>query len=495
MTILPDWLTRQAKQQCNKHAILSGTVSWTFGDLDAQANLYAGRLASAGITAEDRVAVLSHNSLAFVAIIHALTKLDAVLVPLNIRLTDSEAAWQIVDSDARLLLCDASLVDKALVILASLSDVRLFTIGDSEDPKIPAIEALESQVVTAHSLIDLDATQAIIYTSGTTGRPKGARVTYGMQWWSAIGSAINLGHDPEDIWLDTLPLFHISGLSILWRSVINGISVALFERFDPVQVNAAISRERITIISVVAVMLQRMLAAQDNAYPSWLRCVLIGGGPVSPSLLESCASRDIPVVQTYGMTESCAQAVTLSPGDALRKLGSAGRPLAAVQLRIHGENGDASPNESGEIWLRGPTITPGYYHQPEATANAFEDGWFKTGDIGYLDDEGYLFVLDRRVDLIISGGENIYPAEVEAALLSHPAVVEAGVRGQNDPVWGQVPVAYVHLHDDVSVTLPELLAHVTARVAPYKVPKAIHFVGPLPRNAAGKLLRRLLGGD
>ena len=192
------------------------------------------------------------------------------------------------------------------------------------------------------------------------------------------------------------------------------------------------------------------------------------------------------------MTETCSQAVTLAPTDALRKLGSAGRPLPSVQLRILHEGQEAQPEEAGEIYLKGPTITPGYANRPDATAHAISDGWLATGDIGYLDTEGYLYVLDRRSDLIISGGENVYPAEIEAVLLSHPDVTEAGVCGQSDAQWGQVPIAFVHLKEGSTVSTNTLLEYASQRLARYKQPRAVSIVEQLPRNSSGKLLRREL---
>jgi O-succinylbenzoic acid--CoA ligase len=279
------------------------------------------------------------------------------------------------------------------------------------------------------------------------------------------------------------------------RSVIYGISVVLHEKFEAEAINRAISEDGVTIISVVTVMLQRMLAGLDanhKQYPAALRCVLLGGGPAPRPLLEDCARRAIPVVQTYGLTESCSQAVTLSPADALRKLGSAGRPLLPVQLRIMHDQQQAQAGEEGVIYLKGPTITPGYAERPDATAQAFHDGWLSTGDMGYLDAEGYLYVLDRRSDLIISGGENVYPAEIEAVLLAHPDVEEVGVCGQTDAQWGQVPIAFIRQRTGSSVQAASLLAYAAERLARYKHPRAIYFVEQLPRNSAGKLVRREL---
>jgi O-succinylbenzoic acid--CoA ligase len=530
MTLLPDWLTRAAQNYPDKLALRCEGTDWSFAELDRQATRLARGLAAQGVRAGDRVALLAQNGLPFAALVHALTRLGAVLVPLNTRLTPAELAWQLADVRAAWLLADTHYADlvreirtrhegyegaeeregnegnegaevletsgahapfpsPGTVLETAFSDPFVLFATFASFVSRPA-----SQDVILRTEIDLDAPQAIIYTSGTTGQPKGAIITYGMQWWGAVGSALNLGHDPADRWLACTPFFHVSGLSILFRSVIYGIGVVVHERFDAAAINRSIRGDGVTIISVVAVMVQRMLDDLGaDQYPPALRCLLLGGGPAPLPLLQACAHRNIPVVQTYGMTESCAQAVTLAPADALRKLGSAGKPLAAVELRIVDNNGQRVPNGvPGEIELRGPTITPGYAERPDATARAFNAaGWFATGDLGYLDAEGYLFVLDRRADLIISGGENVYPAEIEAALLAHPTVAEAGAFGQPDARWGQVPIALVRLHDGAAITPDALLLFLADRLAHYKLPHAIHIVPtPLPRNAAGKLLRR-----
>ena len=501
--LLPDWLMRCAENRPAHLALSDGRTRWSFAELNTQVTQCARRLAAIGVDEGSHVALLAGNSLDFVVLVHALTRLRAVLVPLNTRLTHDELIWQIGDVEATLLICDAEHLERAFEIAQQVENVQLATFetsirinkGETEHNVIMLSEVGESESCTLQTLIDLDATQAIMYTSGTTGMPKGAIITYGMQWWSATSSALNLGHDPDDCWLACLSFFHIGGLTMLMKGVIYGISVYVQPRFDAIAVNDAIMYERVTIISVVSVMLQRMLADLDErgkTYPDTMRCVLLGGGPAPQPLLEACASRTIPVVQTYGMTEACSQAVTLAPDDALRKLGSAGRPLAAVQLRVMNEDRMAQAGEAGEIQLQGPTITPGYYKRPDATARAFHDGWFATGDIGYLDAEGYLYMLDRRSDLIISGGENVYPAEIEAVLLAHPAVQEAGVTGRADAQWGQVPIAFVHLYEGQGANEKELMSFVASRLAKYKRPSTIYIVGALPRNSSGKLLRREL---
>jgi len=470
---------------------------WSFAELDRQATRLAQQLATLGVTSGNRVALLAANGLSYVAFVHALTRLGAILVPLNLRLTREELRWQVLDVHASLLVCDEHCATLAAEVGQAVPQLPLATLATESQSGETVVSELPEKDVQLRTLIDLSEPQAILYTSGTTGQPKGVLITYGMQWWNAVGSALNLGHNLDDRWLACLPLYHIGGLSILMRSVMYGISVVVHEKFAEERINRSIVEDKITIISVVAIMLQRMLAALDSnrsgvSYPATLRCVLVGGGPVPYALLEACLLRNIPVVQTYGLTESGSQAVTLSPADAVRKPGSAGRPLPAVQLCIMHDNRQAAPGEPGEIFLQGPTITPGYVDRPEATAQALQDGWFATGDIGYLDKEGYLFVLDRRADLIISGGENVYPAEIESVLLSHPAVKEAGVCGQADSVWGQVPIAFVVLNEGSTLSSGELLDYTAQKLARYKQPRTVHFTEQLPRTSSGKLLRREL---
>jgi O-succinylbenzoic acid--CoA ligase len=495
---LPDWLSRCALQYPNRIALRIGTKQLTFVELHLAIDRYAYQLARIGIHEESRVALMAHNGLYFVLVVHALTRLGAILIPLNLRLSIAEISWQIDDIEATHLLYDASHRDPAIEIKNTFPNMTCALVENDNLSGETAVDLLPEKKVELRSQIDLGMTQAIIYTSGTTGHPKGAIITYGMQWWNAIGSALNLGLQAEDHWLACLPLFHIGGLSILWRSAIYGISVTLYERFDAEEIDHELQSGSITIISVVAVMVQRLLAVRDahnpkSGYPAAVRCMLLGGGPIPATLIEDCVQRQLPIVQTYGMTESCSQAVTVSPKDIVRKPGSAGFPLAPVQMEIRKEDGIlAEIGIEGEIWLRGPTITPGYAGKQNHHNSHLKDRWFATGDIGYIDSDGYLYVLDRRADLIISGGENIYPAEIESVLLTHPSIAEAGVRGGQDEQWGQVPIAFVRLKENAQATPGELIAFASQHLANYKVPRQIFLVESLPRNATGKLLRRLL---
>lgn len=518
--MMPEWLGRRAYLSPHAPALMADGERWTFAALDARARAAARWLRTAahnageqpvvtgaGVVAGPRIAVLLPDDVNFVTIVHALPKIGAVLVPVNARLTAAEIAWQLQRCGARVLVHDDTYAPTARDVAGAVSGLQLLSVADANlpDTVLPATAHTEHEEVAGHAPrqpqqtknIATDAVHSIIFTSGTTGRPKGAMLTYGNFWWSATTSALNLGVQADDCWLACMPLFHVGGLSILLRSVLYGTAVVLHDGFDADAVNRAIDTEKVTLLSAVATMLQRMLDARgDKPYPDTLRAVLLGGGPAPPPLLRRAAAAGVRVLQTYGLTESASQAATLAPDDALRKLGSAGKPLFATDVRIVdvGETIETKHGERriGEIALAGPTITPGYWDDKEATAAVMRDGLFHTGDLGYLDDEGYLYVVDRRVDLIVSGGENVYPAEVEAVLLQHDAVAEAGVVGVAHSEWGQVPVAVVVRKDGATVSGVELQTFCRDKLAGYKVPRYVHFAPSLPRTAAGKLRRSAL---
>ena len=495
----PDWLESNAADHPDRIALVADGKSWTYLALDADATRMARRLATLGVRFGDRIASLLHNGSAAAILPHAALRLGATIVPLNVRLGESEIAWQLRDSAPRVLVAESRTIKHVQNVLSDNADLVTVSVdADGASPGRCFLDEVDEAVVPLQLTHDADAVLAVIYTSGTTGRPKGAMLTVANFWWSAAGSALNLGTREDDRWLACIPLFHIGGLSIVMRSAIYGITAVVIDGFDPDVVNATIDSGSITIVSVVALMMQRMLDARGaKPFPPTLRLVLLGGGPAPRALLERCISSRIPIAQTYGLTETCSQSATLPPRDAHRKLGSAGKVLQPNELRIAvSDDRIAGTNTEGEILVRGPIVMAGYLGRANATSRAIVDGWLHTGDVGTLDEDGYLYVVDRRDDLIVTGGENVYPAEVEAVLVSHPSVAEAGVIGIDDVEWGQRVVAIARLKDGSQITRIDSLAlqaFCRAQLAGYKVPKEIRFVSePLPRTASGKLRRKSL---
>ncbi|RLT39453.1 MAG: o-succinylbenzoate--CoA ligase [Chloroflexi bacterium] len=482
---LQDWVALRARTHPMHVALECSGEAWDYATLEARVASAAGALRTEGVEAGEPVAVVANNGLPIARFAHAIPRSGALFMPLNARLSVSEITYQLRDSRARLLLHDASLSTLALEAAAK-AGVRTLAIEDARwDAGVP---------VEAPASIEADRVHSVIYTSGTTGRPKGALLTHGNFHWSAVASAANLGVEDDDRWLACMPLFHVGGLSILLRSAIYGTTAVIHERFEEARVDRALREERVTLLSVVATMLQRVFAVSPDGFSPSLRGVLLGGGPAPRPLLEEAARRSMPVMQTYGLTETCSQVATLGQADALRKLGSAGLPLLTSTLRIEADGRDAEAGEVGEILVAGPTVCAGYLHRPDATAAAIRDGWLHTGDLGWRDDEGYLYVADRRDDLIVSGGENVYPAEVESALLEHRAIEEAAVVGMPDDRWGARVVAVVVPRANIEAPSTAAIdAHLRERLAGYKVPREIIVEAePLPRTASGKLQRHLV---
>ncbi|MFY4777279.1 o-succinylbenzoate--CoA ligase [Metabacillus sp. RGM 3146] len=477
--VMPNWLMQRAHLTPERIGLVYNEKEFTFLKLHEEATLKFLKLKNFGVEKGDHVAVLMKNSAEMVSLLHAIFYAGAQAVLLNSRLTEEELRWQLEDAEAKLAVCDASLIGK--IEASNTSVISLDQLNQAEE-----------LAYTPEKEFNLKQTASIMYTSGTTGFPKGVQQTFGNHWWSASGSLLNLGLSENDKWLAAVPVFHISGLSILFRSVIYGISVVLFDKFDAKSINQTIMTKGITTISVVGTMLKEMIEEMgERKYPKTFRCMLLGGGPAAKSMLEECKEKKIPVFQTFGMTETSSQFTTLSPEYSISKLGSAGKPLFPNQIKILGENGEEkAANEAGEILVKGPNVTPGYWKREEATEKNIINGWFRTGDIGLLDEEGFLYVLDRRSDLIISGGENVYPAEIESVLSGHPSVKEAGVAGASHEKWGEVPHAFIVLSSNAEKQ--DLIDYCKEYLAPYKIPAYITFTSELPRNASRKLLRRTL---
>lgn len=486
---MPEWLAQRAKISPDRLALTWGPDErWTYRDLSIRVEATASRLRMAGLQPGDRLGLLAWNSPAAVQTIHAVARTGLVLVPLNARLTASELRRQVTRASISALVYDEANEKIAGSLLTSGDAVRDMPLGQ--------LTEIDTGIRTTAEPDHLDpsALHTIVFTSGTTGSPKGVMLSAGNHLWSAIGSCLNLGLSSDDRWLLCLPLFHVGGLAVLFRSVIYGTAVVLQESFDPVTANRAIDEEGVTVGSVVGTMLRRMLKERhERPYPPTVRCLLVGGGPVPSSLLDACQRLGLPAVQTYGLTEAASQVATERPGETLRPRGSVGRPLFPTEIRIEGEDGTPlPPGKQGEIAVRGPTVSAGYYNQPEESRHLLRGGWLHTGDIGHLDREGYLYVVGRRDNTVVSGGENVNLEEVEEVLNSHPQVADAGAVGLPHPLWDQVVGVGVVVADGASINVDDLMEFCRSHLAPYKLPNSLHVLPELPRNALGKLSRAAL---
>jgi O-succinylbenzoic acid--CoA ligase len=452
--VVEAWLARAAAAAPGATAIETPVGSWTYAQLHAAARAAAGELAARGAGPGERVAIALPAGLAFAQALHACLLLGAVAVPVDLRLAPAER--------------DLIAAGAAVTVGEPLPGAN----GDAVDPA--GVRRAGQHGAAASSGHDLDALAAIIHTSGTTSAPRPVALTYGNLLWSALGSAVALGLDPRERWLCALPVSHVGGLSILVRSAIYATTAVVHERFEAERVLDALQAREITLVSLVATTLDRLLE-EGLRGPLALRCALTGGGPVPAALLDRAHDAGVPVSLTYGLTETCSQVTTTPVAEIGASRTSAGGPLFCTSVRI-------APDE--EILVRGPTVAPG------APA---PDGWLHTGDLGSLDERGRLRVTGRKADTIVSGGENVAPAEVEAVLEAHAGVREAAVLGRPDERWGEAVTAIVVARGGAALDPEELREHCRRALAPFKVPKRFVLAAePLPRTRSGKLLRREL---
>jgi len=439
--LLDNWLAQRALTSPDRAALIASGTALTYAELEREASAAARRLAARGVRRDASVVLELSGGVDHAIVLHALMKLGAVVHPLGARLSPAEREAEIERT-------------RPALVVASPEDAA------GREADLP--------LLGEH---DLSAIHCRLMTSGTSGRPRTVGLTYGNHLWNAVGSAFKIGVDPADRWLCCLPLHHVGGLSILMRSVIYGTGVVVHAGFDVDRVAESLRSDGVTLISLVPTMLVRLLEAGVEL--SGPRVILLGGGPVPVEVIEEAAGRGAKVVQTYGLTEAASQVTTLEPNEAHRKLGSAGRPLLTTHLRI----------QDGEILVQGPTVGPGL---------ADEDGWLHSGDLGRIDDEGFLYVEDRLDDVIVTGGENVVPSEVEDVLLRHPGVAEAAAVARPDPEWQQAVTAVVVLREGARASADELRRHCASALAGPKVPKRVEFAPELPRTPSGKVLRRAL---
>ena len=471
---MQNWLTARLNTSPNAPALYADDACWTYHQLEQMARRYVTALAP-HIRDGQRVALLLDNQPEAIFAIHALIGMGATLVPLNTRLTRDEIAYQLTRSDAALLLTSTAYAERVAGLDVPALHVESISADTVPDPR-------------PFAPVDASAPLAIIFTSGTTGQPKGAVLTAGNFYSSAMSSAFHTGILPDDRWLCVLPLYHVGGLSIVIRSVLYGTSIDLHPRFDLERVRDALLRQPITMASLVPTMLHRLLESDERRWNPAFRLLLLGGAAATPELIERGIARGIPVVPTYGMSEAASQIATSTPELARRKPGSVGRPLFFTQVRIVDEAGrEMPPGEYGEVVVSGLTVMQGYLNDDAATARAIQPDGLHTGDIGYLDADGDLWLVQRRSDLIVTGGENVYPAEVEAIIRQHPAVQDVVVVGVPDAEWGQRVAAAILLKNPAEAA--ELEAFCRQHLAGYKVPRRIRFVESLPMTSSGKIIR------
>ncbi len=491
-------MLRRAELNPERTALIFEGEETLYGELAERVRRQATLLKSCGVCVGDRVGYLGFNHPALLETLFAAQALGAIFVPLNFRLTAEELTFIINDAGIHTLVVDDALRPVVEPAMAGLCCRHYF----SSESKADGWRHLYSERTAAAPLaaavsVDQHDVAIIMYTSGTTGLPKGAMLTHGNIMWNNFNAMLAFGGSRDDVILTVAPLFHIGGLNVMTLgSFHTGSTLVLLRSFDATEVLSAFERYQVTHMfgapAMYLFMSQQPQFAETDL--SSIKNLICGAAPVPESLIELYGERGVDFCQGYGLTETAPFSAFLTPEWAITKLGSAGQaPLYSDTRIVDSENRPLPTGERGEICLRGPNIMKGYWNRPEATAEAIDaEGWFHSGDIGYLDEDGFLFICDRLKDMVISGGENVYPAEVESALYRHDAIAEVAVIGLPDEKWGEAVTAVVALHEGQELSLEQLREFATPLLARYKLPLRLHIVDALPRNPAGKVLKFVL---
>ena len=498
------FVAKRAALQPNHEAIVdvASGKRLTYSALDARCNRLGNGLLDAGLKSGERVATLMLNSAEFVEIFFGGARVGAVIVPLNWRLVADELAFILTDSGAETLVFGTAFAE----VVADLhargdAGTKLRTwihVGDDADrPEFArsyeAMLAAQSEDAPAVGASD-DDLLFIMYTSGTTGLPKGAMHSHNTALWSSLTGLVTADIRWDDRYLICLPLFHVGALQPLFSSIHRGGTVVIMAAFDPSRIWDVYGEEKITVTLAVPAMLKFMLTTYDaGAHDvSHLRWIMSGAAPVPVNLIETYAGMGIEIHQVYGLTESCGPGCLISPDEAIERAGSTGKAFFHTDVKVvDSEGNEVGANETGEVLVRGPHIMLGYWNRPEATAETIVDGWLHTGDIAMIDGDGYIYIRDRIKDMIISGGENVYPAEIENVLAAHDGIKDVAVIGIPSANWGESPLAIVVKRDE-SLGAEAVLAFCKGKLAPFKQPKGVEFIAVIPRNPTGKVLKRVL---
>ena len=498
------WVAKRALLNPNSEAIVDITSGrrQTYVELDARCNQVGNGLVAGGLAQGDRVATLLMNGPEFVETFFGAAKVGGVIVALNWRLVADELSFILTDSGASTLVFGTAFNEVVAELQSRGTDgtnvTRWIHVGDAADR--PDFAEGYEDMISASSSAPIVSTAGdddllfIMYTSGTTGLPKGAMHSHNTSMWGCLTANVTADTRYGDNYLICLPLFHVGALNPMLSIINLGGTATIMSEFDPVKIWEVFGEEKITVTLAVPAMLQFMLLTYDkDAHDtSSLRWVMSGAAPVPVSLIETYAAMGIEIHQVYGLTETCGPACLISPDDALDRAGSTGKEFFFTRVRVVNETGDdCGPDEPGEVLVKGPHIMVGYLNREDATAESIVDGWLRTGDVAVMDADGFVYIQDRVKDMIISGGENVYPAEIENAIFGMEGVNEVAVIGIPSEKWGESPLAVVVRADD-SVTEDSVLDHVSGKLARFKQPKKVEFVDMIPRNPTGKVLKRVL---
>jgi fatty-acyl-CoA synthase len=481
--------------------VLASGESFTYGQLDRLVAQCTGWLeAKLAPAMGKRVAILARNGIDILVLHFACVRSGAILQPLNWRLTGPELAALVADAEPELFVYETEFADAAKTAMAGTSIRETFVIAQGDNAFRKAVNAAEP---APSRLTPPDTPVTLLYTSGTTGRSKGVIVTRMNAWCTAVNFALLNEVAPRDALLCDMPMFHVAGLFGVSRSaLLMGATVLISDRFTPAQALARMADRKLGVTHYFAVPQMAAAMFNDPSYTSSmmqkLKALVIGGAPLPIPTIERLLSDRVYCIEGYGSSEAgTVFGMPLDLETIARKKGSAGLPGIFTQSRVVDSDGrDVAPNEVGEIWLKGPAVTPGYWNQPEITAKHFSvDGWFKTGDAARRDEDGFYYIVDRWKDMYISGGENVYPAEVESALMAHSDITDAAVAGVPDAQWGEVGCAFVVAKAGAKLGADDIIAHCRSRLAGYKTPRHVRFVESLPRTASGKIRKDQLRRD
>ena len=490
---LGSWLRRRQRLSPNDVAVIEGESHHTYADLADRAHRLGKVLRRLGVERGDRVAFLGKNSATFLETLVGTTSLGAIFVPLNWRLAPPELAHIVADCGAHVLIHDADLGDVvAQVYDDNRVDLQHIVVrGDDYDTLLAGASPDWVDVPVA-----LDDPAVIIYTSGTTGRPKGATLSHGNVTWNCYHVLIDTGLSADEVALVCAPMFHVAALNMVTMpSILTGGTIVFMDRFEPGEALRLIERHGVTVMFGVPAMFNALSQHPDwaTADLSSMRRALCGGAPVPLATITTWLDRRVTFLQGYGMTETSPGALFLGARRAQDKAGTAGVASFFTDVEVRRPDGNpVGPGVRGEVVVSGPNVMLGYWNNPAATADVIRDGWFHSGDIAVVDDEGYVTIVDRLKDMFVSGGENVYPAEVEDAIYSHEGVADCAVIGIPDDRWGEVGRALVVPRSGARPAATELAAHLDGRLARYKIPASFVFVDELPRSGAGKLLKPVL---